>query len=275
MGRGRPGSRRQLDGAGIRGGVGDAPPSTNKKFVLVTTQPDGSKKQTILKPNDPRIRELGITKKLVVPPGNLKKSISSSALDSAPTNRRKVVPPSSKSTSGLATHSKTTHLNPNHSKFTTMHLKPSLLKRTRITGPHDTESDGRDVMREPRPSVASRLGPKIGGQGHQGGSRASEGGPVSRVRSTNDSGEVKGMKRPRITFDSDRNASDVSSAKKRMSSGQGDRRSSSGSYSPSKSGRKRIEWTSEDDGAFGEGSSKSSNGANIQERLGPKSRVSY
>ena len=94
-------------------------------------------------------------------------------------------------------------------------LHPGLLKRTRITGPHDTESDGRDVMREPRPSVASRLGPKIGGQGHQGGSRASESGPVPRVRSTNDSGEVKVMKRSRITFDSDRNASEVSSAKKR------------------------------------------------------------
>ena len=54
--RGRPGSRRQLDGAAANRGVGDAPPppSSNKKFVLVTTQPDGSKKQTILKPNDPR-----------------------------------------------------------------------------------------------------------------------------------------------------------------------------------------------------------------------------
>merc|ERR1719295_719667 len=229
--RGRPGSRRQLDGAAAirRGGGGDAPAS-KKKFVLVTTKPDGSKKQTVLEPDDPRIHELGITKKLMVPPGGLKKSISSSVIDNAPTNRRKVVPPSSKSTSGL-------------------------LKRTRITGPHDTESDGRDVMREPRPSVASRLGPKIGGQGHQGGSRASESGPVPRVRSINDSSEVKVMKRSRITFDSDRNASEVSSAKKRLSSGQGDRRSSSGSYSPSKSGRKRIEWTSEDDGAFGEGSS--------------------
>jgi len=274
--RGRPGSRRQLDGAANRRGGGGDAPASKKKFVLVTTKPDGSKKQTVLEPDDPRIHELGITKKLMVPPGGLKKSISSSVIDNAPTNRRKVVPPSSKSTSGLMTHSKTTHLNPNHSKFTTMHLKPSLLKRTRITGPHDTESDGRDVMREPRPSVASRLGPKIGGQGHQGGSRASESGPVPRVRSTNDSGEVKVMKRSRITFDSDRNASEVSSAKKRLSSGQGDRRSSSGSYSPSKSGRKRIEWTSEDDGAFGEGSSsKSSNGANIQDRLGPKSRISY
>ena len=70
-------------------------------------------------------------------------------------------------------------------------------------------------MREPRPSVASRLGPKIGGQGHQKGSGASESGPVPRVRSTNDSGEVKGTKRSRITFDSDRNVSEVSSAKKR------------------------------------------------------------
>ena len=53
--RGRPGSRRQLDGASAirRGGGGDAP-AGKKKFVLVTTKPDGSKKQTVLEPDDPR-----------------------------------------------------------------------------------------------------------------------------------------------------------------------------------------------------------------------------
>ena len=52
--RGRPGSRRQLDGAAIRRGGGGDAPASKKKFVLVTTKPDGSKKQTVLEPDDPR-----------------------------------------------------------------------------------------------------------------------------------------------------------------------------------------------------------------------------
>ena len=54
---GGPGSR-QLD---VKGNKGDTPPpATNikKKFIFVTRQPDGSKKQTILKPNDPRSVEI-------------------------------------------------------------------------------------------------------------------------------------------------------------------------------------------------------------------------
>ena len=53
--RGRPGSRRQLDGAANRRGGGGAAPASKKKFVLVTTKPDGSRKQTDLEPNDPRL----------------------------------------------------------------------------------------------------------------------------------------------------------------------------------------------------------------------------
>lgn len=223
------------------------PPTTNegsnknKKYVLVSKLTDGRKVQEILKPDDPRIQKLGVTKKLVLPPGALKRATSSPALP-----RKEVGSPSS-------------------------------TKRSRITGPGDSDSD-RNVMREPRSSMASRLGPRIsGGSGGDG--------PVARgrvARTQDDEDAVKVVKKPRAArisapprkYEDPIHSGEARSIfSKRPSVPTTSRQSSGGggmySATPPKPQRKRIEWN-EDDG------SSSGDSRNVHDRIGyPKSRTSF
>jgi len=236
----------------------------NKKYVLISKLSDGTKIQEVLKPNDPRIQQLGVTKKLVVPSGSLKRSVSSPAM------ARKVVgsPPGGSSHSGSS----------------------STTKRTRITfDKNDSDSEtGRDnVMREPRSSLQARLGPKVApsgssrGQGSGGGGgNGPESGPVARARIADSS--AKAVKRTRITFDSDA-ADSATAAKQRVSltspSGRqtvtSGMRSSGAGYGNQEPARKRIQWTKEDDKRLKEEGSDHARHSNIQNRLGPKPRISF
>jgi len=259
--------------------------SNNKKYVLISKLGDGTKKQELLKPNDPRIQQLGVTKKLVVPSGSLKRSASSPSVPA-----RKVIgspPPPSGGGKGDTTSSVDR-------------------KRTRITGPGgnlDSDSDSRDVMREPRPSLQSRLGPKVAGSSSRVQTSSSSDGPVSRARIAEDrqvpgprqdrgrnaedreriaasysskaDQDGKTIKRSRITFDS---SAAQDSSKKRLpltssrghSSSGGGMRSDRGHSPPKPANRKRIQWTEEDVRMTSEDSRQSTN---IQKRLGP--RISF
>lgn len=221
------------------------PPTTsegsnkNKKYVLVSKLTDGRKVQEILKPDDPRIQKLGVTKKLVLPPGALKRATSSPALP------QKEV------------------------RF------PSSTKRSRITGPGDSDSD-RNVMREPRSSMASRLGPRISGGGGGGDGPVARG-RVARTQDAEDA--VKVVKKPRAARISapPRHYEDPealrSNFSKRPSVPTTSRQSTGGggmySATPPKPQRKRIQWN-EDDG------SSSGDSRNVHDRIGyPKSRTSF
>ena len=54
------------------------PTDTKKKYVLITKKGDGTEVREMLSPSDPRIKQIGVSRKMIVNSKDLKRSVSSS-----------------------------------------------------------------------------------------------------------------------------------------------------------------------------------------------------